>query len=133
MTKRLTESVKLIEKAYRRKMKKQKWEKTIPSFRNFEVDYDEGQYFEQLRIVVTNILNVEEHAKYSKIHSLRGTGSTFIIESIICPTCRNPVFLNYHWNCFICNCEEHEKKIYEICKVVVNNGIPKETIGKEMV
>jgi len=114
-------------------MKKQKWEKTVPSFRNFEVEFEEAQYFEQLRIIVTNLLDTEETPRYSKIHSLRCTGSTFIMESILCPICQQPIFLNYHWNCFICNCGEHEKKVYEICRVVINNGIPKEKVGQEMV
>ena len=114
-------------------MKKQRWQKTVPSFRNFKIDVEEVRYFNQLRIVVTNLLDAEENPRYSKIHSLREAGATFILESIICPVCRNPVHLNQHWNSYICECTEHEKKIYEISRVVVQDGIPKENIGQEVV
>ena len=127
------ESVKLIEKAYRKKMKKQRWQKTLPSFKNFDIDIDEAQYFEQIRIIVTNLLDSDEKPRFSRIHSLQETGATFVFSSIICPICRKPINLNYHWNSFICNCKEHDKKIYEISKVVIEDGIPKETIGQEVV
>jgi len=114
-------------------MRKQRWQKTVPSFRNFEIDVEEAKYFSQIRIVVTNLLDAEESARFSRIHSLKEAGATFILESILCPICHKPINLNYHWNCFICNCNEHEKKVYEISKVVVENGIPKESIGQEVV
>jgi len=114
-------------------MKKQRWQKTVPSFRNFEIDIEEAKYFEQIKIVVTNLLDAEEKPRFSKIHSLQEAGATFILSSIICPVCRKPISLNNHWNGFICNCKEHEKKVYEICKVVIEDGISKESIGQEMV
>jgi len=132
---RLTEGAKLIEKSYRKKMRKQIWKKTVPSFRNFKIDVDEVIYFQQMKLVITNLLDIDEPPNYSKINTLNNTGATILITSIICPVCKKPIFLNEYWNSFICEqCEEHEKKIYEITRVVVDNGIPQIiTTGKEMV
>ena len=64
-------------------MRKQRWQKTTPSFRNFEIDVEEAQYFEQIRIVVTNLLDIEEKPRYSRLHSIQEAGATFIMSSII--------------------------------------------------
>ena len=112
-------------------MRKQRWQKTIPSFRNFKIDVEEARYFEQIRIVVTNLLDAEEKPRFSKLHGIQESGATYIMSSIICPVCRRPVYLNHHWNGFICNCNEHEKKVYEICRVVIEDGLPKKTITRQ--
>jgi len=117
MGKRLNESVKLIEKAYRRKMKKERWDQTFPSFKSFKIDNHFNSHTEDLRITVTDILKIDERERFSKISNLTPHGSNYIISSIVCPICRHPALLNKHWNSFICNNPDHERKIYEITRV----------------
>ena len=125
MGKRLSESTKLIERAYRKKMKKQKWQKTIPSFKNLNIDASEAFYFKQIQIVITNLLDVDEKARFSRIHEIKPAGATYIITSVVCPFCKKPAYINFYWNSFMCFDEEHDKKIYEITRVVVDNAVPK--------
>jgi len=117
MGKRLSESVKLIEKGYRRKMKKERWEQTSPSFKNFKIDNHFKTHINDIRITVTDILQIKERERFSKISEVSPHGSNYLITSIICPICRNPILLNKHWNSFICDNPIHERKIYEITRV----------------
>ena len=117
MAKRLTESFKLQEKGVRRKLKKEIWEKAIPSFKNLKIDIEYKEGYEQLQLTITDILNIEERAMYSKIKNICCYGSNYLITNIQCPLCGKNIEINRHWNCFICECTEHEKKIFEIKKV----------------
>ena len=117
MAKRLTEAFKLLEKGYRRKMRKERWEKSIPSFENFKVDVSFKDSLDELKIIVTDILNVSEPKRKAKISTVSNYGSSYLINSIECPICGRILIINRHWNCFFCECTEHQKKIYEIVKV----------------
>lgn len=119
MTKALTESVKMIEKGYRRKLKKARWEATTPSFRNLDLDHEYKQGFDTIKIIVTDVLNIKQGSFYSKINSIGEKGSIVLVTSVVCPFCGKPAQLNEHWNCFFCKCNEHEKKIFEITRVVI--------------
>jgi len=117
MGSRLTESSKLIEKGFRRKVKKEKWEQTIPSFRNLKIDISFKYNFESIRLIITDILHIENRPKFSKIINISPKGGTFIITQIKCPFCNKIINLNKYWNSYICESEDHEKKIYEITSV----------------
>ena len=118
MGSRLTESVKLIEKGYRRKMKKERWEKTTPSFRNFEIDISYKRKYREIDLTITDILDIEDKRIIkSKIASIEQYGSNYLITAIDCPACGNQIKLNKHWNCFICECKEHPKKSFEISSI----------------
>jgi len=129
MGSRLTESVKLIEKAFRRKAKKERWLQTTPSFRNFKVDIEYAKNCTGLSIKVTDLLDVESKSKTSAIHDVARQGGTYIVTSIICPICNRPVSLNKHWNSYICECKEHPRMIFEICEVKVVNAVQEQTEG----
>ena len=118
MTKRLSESVKLIEKGYRKKLKKERWERTVPSFKNFEIDSFYAKHYSELSLIVTDILNIESKSAYSKIRNIAPLGSNYLITSIECPICGHSISINRHWNCYFCECNEHPKQIYEIISVV---------------
>lgn len=133
MTKRLTESVKLIQKAYRRKMKKQRWEKTVPSFKNLGMTVKCADFTDEINLVVTNLLEIEEKAVYAKINGVSEFGSNYLISSIKCPFCHKPLIINRHWNCFICSGGEHERKVFEILRVKMPNEIQKIVEEQEMV
>jgi len=115
------------------KVKKERWLQTVPSFRNLKIDFCYGKECKRLRIIVTDLLDIEEKNKFSTIHNVSNQGGTYVITSIICPVCKKPVSLNIHWNSYICECKEHERKIFEICKVEVPDAIQKQTEREEMV
>ena len=109
----------MIEKGYRRKLKKERWEATTPSFRNLDLDHFRKKDYQEIKIAVTDVLNINEGAFYSKINSIGERGSMILVTSVICPFCGKPAQLNEHWNCFFCECGIHEKKILEITRVVI--------------
>ena len=123
MSKRLSESVKLIEKAYRRKMKKKRQEGNVPTFENLGVDFFYSQYPElvsKLKLIVVNLLDDQDPERYkryeSKIISTSKKGSAVLVASIKCPICGEEVKLAKHWNSFICT-NSHKKMIFEIFDV----------------
>ena len=122
MSKRLSESVKLIENGYRRKMKKLRQEESLPCFRNLKIDpiyKDDKEYLDKLRLVVVDLLDKSSPEKYksyvSKIKGLDESGTKIIESQIECPICKETIKLNTHWNSYICNV--HEKMIFEIREV----------------
>ncbi|MHA1866013.1 MAG: hypothetical protein ACTSWZ_05840 [Candidatus Heimdallarchaeaceae archaeon] len=120
MGKRLTESIKLIEKGYRQKVKKERWLETEPNFVNLKIDYSYKDCFHKLKVIVTDLLEKTETKKVTEITSIVPRGSTFLISSIKCPDCGSIIFLNKHWNAYFC-CNGHKKKIFEIVKVKEKN------------
>ena len=119
MAKRLTESFKLQEKGVRRKLKKAIWDKAVPSFKNLEIDVEYKDDYERLLVTVTDILNLEERPMISRIKNICCYGSNYLITNIQCPLCGKNIAINRYWNCFICECTEHEKKIFEIEKAIL--------------
>ena len=128
MGRRLTESFKLLEKDYRLKERKAKYEKTIPSFKNLSIDVHFKDELIKVRIKVTNLLNVGENPFYTTISSIKPSRSNYLITSIICPICGKKVQINKYWNCYICNCSDHNKKVFEIKKAL----LPESQQVKEM-
>jgi len=119
MAKRLSESVKLIEKGFRRKVKKERWEQTTPSFRNLNIETHYKNDYDNIRVSITDLLDIEDtRIIVTKISNISPYGSNYVISNIECPTCRKQIKLNRHWNCYICECPEHDKKIFEIKDVV---------------
>jgi len=119
MAKRLTEAFKLQEKGVRRKLKKAKWDKSLPSFKNLEIDIYYKEHYEDLELSITNILNLEEKSIKTNISCICEMGSNYLITNIKCPHCGKNIQINRYWNCYICDCPEHEKKIFEISKVSI--------------
>jgi len=116
MGKRLSESVKLIMKGYRRKMKKQRWEKTLPLFRNYDIDPKYKTKAQSLRPIITDILDIEDGLHQTQVTTITQRGPKNIISHIVCPYCNRILKLNDKWNCYICECNE-QKKIFEIVEV----------------
>ena len=100
MTTRLTESIKNIERDYKKKIKRDAYLKLVPTFRNLDISV--GQKKKDVILFVTDILNVDEKIKVSEINSLQKKGSSKLITSIICPCCKKSIELNKHWNGYIC-------------------------------
>jgi len=119
MAKRLTESFKLQMKGYRRKVKKEFWDKAVPTFKNFEIDFDYRNHIDDLQLHITDIVDVKAPIRKTKINTLSQYGATYLINSIICPVCGNIITINRHWNCYFCENDEHGRKIFEITKVGV--------------
>jgi len=117
MGKRLTQSFKLLEKDYRKKVKKDRWDKDIPTFKTFDIPYTYRNHVEDIKIKVTDVMNVEAPIRKSKVITVRKRGSDYIIESIVCPLCDKILVINKHWNCYFCERGEHGRKIFEITKV----------------
>jgi len=118
MGKRLTESFKLQMIATRKAAKKAKMEKQRPTFKNLKVGYDRATA-NDIQVVVTNALVVDEREQTTKAVLVDATGSTFIIKSIECPICHKEAPINPAWNGYICpKNDQHEKKVYEICRAL---------------
>jgi hypothetical protein len=118
MGKRLTESFKLQVKAMRRKQKKAKVEKQRPTFKNLDISYDRANETD-IKVVVSDVMNVQEKERITSAVSVDPTGSTFIIKGILCPFCNRKLDLNHSWGAYICpKNDAHEKKVFEICRVI---------------
>jgi len=114
MGKRLSESIKLIEKDYHLKVRKAKWEQTLPTFRNLEIDISYKNNYDDLILSITDILNVEDKRLITtKIKHISQYRSNYIISNIQCPCCGKNIPINKLWNCYICECDG-TKKIFEI-------------------
>jgi len=119
MGKRLTQAFKLLEKDYRKKVKKDRWEKDIPTFKTFDIPYTQRKNLDNMRLLVTDVLNVEAPLRNSRVIEVSKRGSDYIISSIVCPLCSKILVINRHWNCYFCESEEHGRKIFEIAKVEI--------------
>ena len=118
MGKRLSESIKLIEKDYYLKVRKEKWEKTLPTFRNLDIDISYKNKYDDLKISITNILDIEDKRFITtKIKNISSHRSNYIISNIQCPFCGKNIKVNKLWNCYICECD-NDKKIFEITGVL---------------
>ena len=118
MGKRLTEAFKLQMIATRKKAKKAKQEKQRPTFKNLDIPYEKAES-KDVKVAVTNILNVQEREAITTATLVDPTGSTFIIKSVQCPICHKDVPFNIRWNAYICPKNEvHAKKIFEITHAV---------------
>lgn len=116
MGRRLTESFKFQIKAYHRQSKKTDWLKTLPTFRNFDINHDDAKGNPELvSLVVTDLLKVEEKPMKTVALGFKESGSMIMIDAIRCPCCGGTLTRNTHWNCYICaNKPAHDKKVFEI-------------------
>jgi len=111
--------------------KKQRWEKTKPRFIYYDITLqkvnDVG--LQELDIVVTDILDINDKRRI--ITKAKTFDENGLILKITCPICGKDVKLNKHWNAFICDSTEHEKKVYEIKNIEYK--VPKKIveIGEE--
>ena len=119
MGKRLTQSFKLLEKDYRTKVKRDRWEKDKPTFKTFNISYLFKDNFDSIRLIVTDVLNLDAPTRQTKIMGVSKKGSDYIISSIVCPICNKILVINKYWNCYFCESEEHGRKIFEITKVKI--------------
>lgn len=118
MGRRLTESFKLQMKGVRKKAKKDRQEKQVPTFKNLGLEYKQIED-KNIEIMVSDILSNTEKDLKSLVLRVVPMGSTYIVDCIRCPICNKPVDLDRRWEGFVCQkCETHEKKIYEILNVV---------------
>lgn len=118
MSKKLMESFKLQMKATRRKIKKDKQDKQLPTFKNLDIPYSQVND-KNIGILVSNIMDVKEKDYTTLVLGTQPKGQTHIISSIRCPVCQKPVPYDERWNSFICEkCDVHDKKIYEIVKIL---------------
>jgi hypothetical protein len=89
---------------------------------------------QQVDVIVTDVLEATEQEYVAKIHQITEHGATYLIESITCPLCDNPLIINRHWNCYFCECDEHGKKVFDIIKVErsrSSSGKAKELLPEE--
>ena len=118
MSKRLTESFRLQMQATRKKARKERQEKQLPTFKNLEIPYSKVND-KNITILVSNIMDMKEKNCKSLVLSVKAKGQTYIINSIRCPICQKPIPYNEKWNSFVCDKNEvHDKKIYEILQVL---------------
>lgn len=110
---RTKEVLRTLQKAHRKKMKRDADEKQVPTLRNFEIGRNEDKKY--LMIYVRDLL-ADDTLEESKILSFKEKKSTKLIESIECPCCGKKILFDRRWNCFIC--KTSGKKIYEVVKVV---------------
>jgi len=118
MGRKLTESFKLQAKATRRKVKADEQAKQIPNFKNLDIPYIYEKVPKEISLEVIDILAKTDKRYETHVNGIEPTGQTFMISSIICPICNREVFLNKHWNCYICDPAEHDKAVFDIKKVV---------------
>jgi len=118
MGRRLTEAFKLLEKEYYKKARKEKWDKALPTFKNLNIDPQYKDTYNKLIISVTNLLDTKEKSCTTKINNIAPRGTNYIITNIKCPLCNKNIKINRHWNCYICQCPEHGKKVFEINKII---------------
>jgi len=117
MGKRLTQAFKLLEKDYRLKVKKERWDKGIPTFKTFDIPFELRKSLEDITLYVTDVLNVESPTRESRVIKVDKKGSTYMITSIVCPVCNQILVINKHWHCYFCEDISHGRKIFEITKV----------------
>jgi len=109
---RTKEVLRTLQKAHKKKMKRDFDEQQVPTLRNFDLTRNTKK--EDLIIYVRDLLSDDELFK-SKILSFKDKKSTKLILSIECPCCGKKILFDKRWNCFIC--ESGEKKIFEVVKV----------------
>jgi len=113
---RTKEVLRTLQKAHRKKVKRDLDEKQVPTLRNFDLPRNIEK--EDLKIYVRNLLGDDTQFE-SKILSFKDKKSTKLIQSIECPCCGKKILFDKRWNCFIC--ESGGKKIFEVVKVVKIN------------
>ena len=102
----------------KRKTKKEAQQKTIPTFKNFKIDYSRVND-NNIEIGVIDVFGETDKGYKSLVLSVDKKGATFIISKIRCPFCNKPDELNEHWKTYICNkCEDHEKMNFELVQVL---------------
>ena len=121
----LTEQFEMQTKNARKKVLKDFWQKQYPSLKNLGIDYDDIHYATGIKLVVTDLINIQEPTLETRALTTKPSGSTFLIDSIECPVCKLSAPLNSSWPVFICNSSQHPKKIFEIKKVLKGDLIPK--------
>jgi len=80
------------------------------------LNVDASRRYEVLKIVVTNILEVDEKPHDTVIVETSRHAVPLVI-SIQCPECGETLYLNKHWNGYFCSSSTHPRKVYEIQKV----------------
>ena len=102
----------------KRKTKKEAQQKTIPTFKSFDIDYSRVND-NNIEIAVIDVFGETDKGYKSLVLSVKKKGATFIIDMIRCPFCGKAVQLNEHWFTYICNaCDEHEKMNFELMQVL---------------
>lgn len=118
MSRTLTEIFKIQIKSVRRKAKKDRQDKQLPTFKNLEIPYSKVND-KNIIIIVSNIMDIKEEDCKTLVLNVQPRGQTYIISSIRCPVCQKPIPYDERWNSFVCDKNDvHDKKIYEILKVV---------------
>ena len=107
------------QKSVTRNLRKQTWERTIPSLRNLGLGYQHDLQDSCIVLDVTNLLDVNETSKTTRIVNLKDNDT---IEKIQCPDCKQPIKLNKHWNAFLCRCD-NIKKVYEVKGAKISYGL----------
>ena len=110
---RTKEVLRTLQKAHRKKVKRDFDEQQVPTLRNFEIERNVNK--EDLVIYVRDLLGDDSEYK-TIITSFKDKKSTRLILSIECPCCGKKILFDRRWNCFIC--QTGEKKIFEVVKVV---------------
>jgi len=102
----------------KRQRKKDVENKTIPTFKNFDIDYDRVND-NNIEIAVRDIFEETDKGYKSLVLSVDKKGATFIISKIRCPLCGKPIQLNEKWFTYICfECDEHKKTNFEMVGVL---------------
>jgi hypothetical protein len=121
----LTEQFEMQTKNARKKVLKDFWFRQYPNLRNLGIGYDSINYVSGIKLIVTDLINIQEPPLETHALTTKPSGSTFLIDSIECPVCKLSAPLNSSWPVFICNSSQHPKKIFEIKKVSKGDQIPK--------
>ena len=100
--------------------------KQKPLFKNFDIPFDSTQ--DDFLLKIENLLDGKHYTtKAKEIESHRGSKS---INSIVCPLCKQDVYVNVHWFCYICENDAHDKSIFDIQKAFLKEN---NQDGEEMV
>jgi len=102
----------------KRQRKKDVEYKTIPTFKNFDIDYDRVND-DNIEIAVRDIFDETDKGYKTVVNQVDKKGATFIISMIRCPLCGKPISLNEKWFTYLCyECEEHKKTNFEMVGVL---------------
>ena len=124
MTTSLTEQFEIQTKNARKKVQKDFWFKQYPSLKNLGIDYERINFISSVELTITDLLNLQEGQLKTCALSTKPVGSSFFIDALQCPICKQTVPLNPLWPVYICNSGQHPKKIYEI-KTASQDRIPR--------